>query len=343
MSSTTQGSSPGASHELVTVGRVGVDLYPAVSGVSLKDVPLFHRYLGGTATNVAVAAARYGHRTAVVTRVGAEGFGPYVRQALADFGVDTRYVTTHPVLKTPIVFCELFPPDNFPITFYREPMAPDMDLTAADFPMAEVCRADILWVTGTGFSAEPSRSTTLKLLEMRHRQGLVVLDIDYRPMFWEDPAAARRELGKAASLATAVIGNLEEVEVVTGSSDPEIACQQLLAMGASLVIVKMGPGGVFATDGDVQVQAQPVPVQVVNGLGAGDAFGGALCHGLLKGWPLDATIQFANAAGAYVAAQLACADAMPTEEAVRLLLAGDRAPSSAGHPSGQAGRDGEAE
>src|SRR5256885_9802758 len=113
-----------ARYDVVTLGRVSVDLYPEQIGVPLAQVSTFAKSLGGSPTNVAVAAARLGHRSAVITKVGDDGFGPYVRDALRGFGVDTRYVGTDAALRTPIVFCEIFPPDSFPLLFYRQPKAP---------------------------------------------------------------------------------------------------------------------------------------------------------------------------------------------------------------------------
>src|SRR6185369_3665382 len=135
---TREVTGPGDRYDVVTMGRVGVDLYPEQSGVPLADVRTFAKSLGGTATNVAVAAARYGHRTAVITKVGDDGFGPYVHAALRGFGVDDRYVGTDPTLRTPVVFCELFPPDSFPILFYRQPKAPDMNVRADELDLDAV-------------------------------------------------------------------------------------------------------------------------------------------------------------------------------------------------------------
>src|SRR5438132_7279234 len=118
----SRGSMPNL--ELITIGRVGVDLYPEQIGVPLAKVRTFAKSLGGSPTNVAVAAARLGHRAAVITKVGDDGFGVYVREVLAAFGVDTRYVRTDPTLRTPVVFCEIFPPDSFPPLFDRPPKAP---------------------------------------------------------------------------------------------------------------------------------------------------------------------------------------------------------------------------
>ena len=302
------------------MGRVSVDLYPAESGVPLAEVRSFHRFLGGGPTNVAVAAARYGRRSAVITRVGAEGFGPYVHAALRAFGVDDRYVSTHPDLLTPIVFCELYPPDDFPLIFYRRPKAPDLDIRIEDVDLGAVREAGVFWTTGTGLCEEPSRSTTLAALDARGRRGHSVHDLDWRPMFWSSAAEARQWQREALARASAAVGNREEVGLVVGDADPEEQARRLLALGVKIAFVKLGPGGTLVATADGIVRVEPVPVEVVNGLGAGDAFGGAVCHGLLHGWEPSRIARFANAAGAVVAGRLACADAMPTEEEVLELL-----------------------
>jgi 5-dehydro-2-deoxygluconokinase len=308
------------SFDLITMGRVGVDLYPEQIGRRLADVETFAKSLGGTATNVAVAAARLDARAAVVTKVGDDPFGAYVRQALAGFGVDTRYVSTHPALRTPIVFCEIFPPDDFPLLFYREPKAPDMELTAADLDLDAIRAARIFWVTGTGLSDEPSRSATLAALEARGRDGITVLDLDYRPVFWASREEARRWVREALPYVTVAVGNQDECETAVGVREPRAAAAALRDRGVELAVVKQGPRGVLAVDDAGAVEVPPVPVEVVNGLGAGDAFGGALCHGLLRGWDVGRTMRFCNAAGALVASRLACADAMPTEDEVDAML-----------------------
>jgi 5-dehydro-2-deoxygluconokinase len=308
-----------ADFEVVTVGRVGVDLYPEDIGVPLARVRSFAKSLGGSPTNVAVAAARLGRRSAVVTKVGDDGFGSYVRSALADFGVDTRYVGTHPELRTPITFCEIYPPDHFPLLFYRQPTAPDMTIELADLerPLAT---AQVFWVTCTGLSAEPSRSATLAALTVRARQRTTILDLDHRPDFWSSPAEAGRLAREALPLVTVAVGNLEEAAVVVGDREPPDAAAALLDLGADLAVIKMGHRGVLARTGDGIVEVPPVKVDVLNGIGAGDAFGGALCHALLGGRDLPSVLAYANAAGAIVASRLACADAMPTDEEIDSLL-----------------------
>jgi 5-dehydro-2-deoxygluconokinase len=309
-------------YEVLTMGRIGVDVYPLQIGVGLEDVTSFGKYLGGTATNVAVAAARHGRRSAVITRTGADPFGRFLHQALRGYDVDDRFVTDVPGLPTPVTFCEIFPPDDFPLYFYREPKAPDMEIKVDELDRQAIVDAEIFWVTGTGFSQEPSRTATLAALEYRREStGLTILDLDYRPMFWPEPSEAHTQVSAALPFVDVAIGNLEECEVAVGERDPERVADALHDAGVSLAIVKQGPAGVMGARRDERVTVPTVPVDVVNGLGAGDAFGGAVCHGLLAGWSLEQTLRFANAAGAYVAGQLACADAMPTTADLDALLA----------------------
>ncbi|GAB2977861.1 5-dehydro-2-deoxygluconokinase [Amycolatopsis acidiphila] len=308
------------SFDLVTMGRIGVDIYPLQTGVGLEDVTSFGKYLGGTATNVAVAAARYGQNSAVITKTGADPFGRFIHRALRGYGVDDRFVGTSEHLPTPVTFCEIFPPDDFPLYFYRFPQAPDLDLHPGDVDLDAVRSAKIFWVTGTGLSEEPSRSTTLAALEARGRRGITVLDLDYRPMFWKSREQAREWIGKALDHVTVAVGNLDECDTAVATREPSEAAKALRDRGISLAVVKQGPKGVLAVDDAGTVEVPPVPVEVVNGLGAGDAFGGALCHGLLAGWDVARIMRFANAAGSYVAGRLACSDAMPTEAQVLAKL-----------------------
>jgi 5-dehydro-2-deoxygluconokinase len=306
--------------DVLTMGRIGVDVYPLQIGVSLREVTSFGKYLGGSPTNVAVAAARYGRRTAVITRTGQDPFGDYLHDALRGFGVDDRYVTAVPELPTPVTFCEIFPPDDFPLYFYRWPKAPDLEIHPEELDIEAIQAAQLFWVTVTGLSQEPSRSATLRALEARDRAGITILDLDYRPMFWPSREEARIQVQRALEHVTVAVGNLDECETAVGEREPRAAVRALADRGVEVVIVKQGPKGVLAFDGTTEAEVPPVPVKVVNGLGAGDAFGGALCHGLLAGWDLERQMRFANAAGALVASRLACADAMPDATEVEALL-----------------------
>ncbi|MET8806986.1 5-dehydro-2-deoxygluconokinase [Streptomyces sp. NPDC004546] len=315
--------------DVLTMGRVGVDVYPLQTGVGLAEVTSFGKYLGGSPTNVAVAAARYGHSAAVITKTGRDPFGDFVRTALDGFGVDGRFVGVSDIAPTPVTFCEIFPPDDFPLYFYRLPKAPDLDIQAEELDLTAVREAAVFWMTGTGLSEEPSRSATLAALAHRAKSGTTVFDLDWRPMFWPrdvsgyrlGPAEARSYYTEALRHTTVAVGNLDECEVATGEREPYAAAKALVDAGVELAVVKQGPKGVLAMRRDGSVaEIPPVPVDVVNGLGAGDAFGGALCHGLLSGWDTERTVAFANAAGAIVAGRLSCSDAMPTEAEVDAKL-----------------------
>ncbi|MFB7712118.1 5-dehydro-2-deoxygluconokinase [Streptomyces sp. NPDC056105] len=318
--------SPGEPYDLITMGRIGVDLYPLQTGVPLAEVDTFGKFLGGSSSNVAVAAARLGRRTATVTRTGADPFGEYLHRQLREFGVDDRWVTPVPGLPTPVTFCEVFPPDDFPLYFYRLPKAPDLEIHTSELDLDAVRAARVFWMTGTGLSEEPSRSATLAALAHRAKAGVTVFDLDWRPALWgdtawEDPEEARPHYAEALRHATVAVGNVDEVEIATGEREPAAAARALLAAGVRLAIVKQGPKGVLAMAADGScAEVPPLPVDVLNGLGAGDAFGGALCHGLLADWELEDVMRFANAAGAIVASRLECSSAMPTRDEVEAAL-----------------------
>ena len=306
--------------DVLVLGRVGVDIYPMQSGVGLEDVETFGKFLGGSAANVAVAAARYGHTAALISRTGDDPFGTFVRRSLGELGVDRTWVLVDPELPTPVTFCELFPPDDFPLYFYRYPTAPDLRVGPGEVPPMVVAESRLFWTTLTGLSAEPSRTAHATAWAARDRRPLTVVDLDYRPMFWLTEGDASRAAQSALAASTVAIGNADECRIAVGETDPQRAGRALLDRGVELAIVKQGPRGVLAMTAEESVEIAPTPIVVVNGLGAGDAFGGAICHGLLSGWSLDRTIRFASAAGAYVAGRLECATAMPTQAAVEDLM-----------------------
>ena len=178
----------------------------------------------------------------------------------------------------------------------------------------------MFWVAGSAMAEEPARSTIPGCSSAAGRAPHTVLDLDFRPLLWTDPAEARRIIGGAIDHATIAIGNRAECEVAVGTADPDEAARRLLARGLEIAVVKLGGDGVIVAtaEGSTVVPAQPV--EVVCGLGAGDAFGGAFVHGLLCGWPPERTVAYANAAGAIVASRLLCADAMPTDDEILTTL-----------------------
>lgn len=308
--------------DVVSVGRVSVDLYATEPGVGFDGQQSFTKSVGGSPTNVAVAAARYGHSTAIVTKVGDDRFGDYVRARLRDWGVSTDFVLTQPGAQTPLALAALEPPETPQVAFYRGPAAPDTTLTAADVPAALIRDAGLLWISQGSLAAGSTADACRDFLHLRARAAHTVLDLDYRPALWPDRSTASSAAQEAIALATVVVGNREECEVAVGTADPDGAADAILEAGVSLAIVKLGADGALLATADERLRIAPIRVDVVCGLGAGDAFGGALCHGLLLGWDVERIGRFANAAGALVTTRLTCADAMPTEAELAPMLAG---------------------
>jgi 5-dehydro-2-deoxygluconokinase len=318
---TAQDPGPDRAYDLLALGRVGVDLYPLQHGVTLDEVSTFEKFLGGSAANVTVAAARHGRSSALISATADDAFGRFVHRQLLQLGVDDAHVATitgGP--PTPVTFCEVMPPDHFPIWFYRYPTAPDLMITVDSLPLQAIRDARIFWATLTGLSQEPSRAAHLAAWEERSRRVPTVLDLDYRPCFWDDPLEARRQVARGLRQVTIAIGTVEECELATGESDPDAAARALLGAGIDLAVVKQGPRGVLAVSTTERVQVDGFPVTVVNALGAGDALGGALVHGLLEGWDLERALHFANVAGAIVASRAECSAAMPTTSEVQQML-----------------------
>ena len=291
--------------EAAVLGRVGIDLYPEQLATPLAEVQTFRRFVGGFAGNVATGLARLGVSTAIVSRVGADGHGDYVRAWLAGEGVDVRFLATDPYWQTPPTFCEVWPPDHFPITFYRKPTAPDWQLAAEDFDAEEVAAVPLLYATGTGLAQSPSRESTLAAL--RDHRGTTIFDLDWRPALWDEPEAYPALAAEAAEAADIVIGNEEEVEASR-------------VAGVPVLVLKRGERGATVFDHGEETQVAGFEVEVVNGLGAGDAFAAALGHALLRELPLAEAVRRGTVAGAIVASRLACSDAMPRVDELEAAL-----------------------
>jgi 5-dehydro-2-deoxygluconokinase len=272
--------------------------------------------VGGSPTNVAIAAARLGHRAAVYTKVGGDPFGAVAVAELRDFGVRTQFVGVEERLLTPLAFAVLDPPEDPQLLFRREPPVPDLQLRGGEVDPATITGVPVLWVSAGALSQEPSSSTVEGMLRARGRRPHTILDLDYRPSFWRSREAASETIGAAVAHATVAVGNREECAVAVGSDDPHEAARRLLGRGVQLAIVKLGGDGVLAASAHGERLIDAPPIDVLCGLGAGDAFGGALCHGLLSGWPEERAVAFANAAGGIVASRLLCSQAMPHENEV---------------------------
>ncbi|CAM4120773.1 5-dehydro-2-deoxygluconokinase [Helcobacillus massiliensis] len=312
-------------YDVLTIGRSGVDIYPLQIGKGLEDVTSFGKFLGGSPTNVAVAAARHGHSAAAVTAVGKDPFGRFVRNEMRALGVSDEFVQVNDTLATPVTFCEIFPPDDFPLYFYREPAAPDLKLDQDQIDLSAVRDAKVFWISGTGLSEDPSRSVHFQALKARRDLGAgqhTVFDLDYRPMFWETIEQARTYFQLALTDCTVAVGNREECEVAVDETDPHRAADALLDLGVELAIVKQGPKGVLGKTKHESVEVPPNVIDVVNGLGAGDSFGGSLCDGLVRDLGVEEILTRSNAAGAIVSTRLECSTAMPTPEEIDTMIAG---------------------
>jgi 5-dehydro-2-deoxygluconokinase len=290
--------------EAAAVGRVGIDLYPNQLQTPLRDVRTYTRYVGGFAGNVATGLARLGVRTAIVSRVGDDGHGEFVRAFLESEGIDTRFLAVDPSWLTPPTFCEIWPPDRFPLTFYRRPSAPDWQLRREDVDDPELAAVPILFATGTGLAQSPSRETTLHLL--RGHAGTTIFDLDWRPTLWERAEEYVDLAQDAAGVADIVIGNSDEIAAAGGTD-------ALLALAPVLIVKRGARGAVLHADGEI-VEVPGIPVEVVNGLGAGDAFAAALGYAIVRDLGVREGVRLGNLAGAYVAQRVPCSEAMPTLE-----------------------------
>jgi 5-dehydro-2-deoxygluconokinase len=297
--------------EAVVVGRVGIDLYPNQLRAPLREIRTYTRFVGGFAGNVATGLARLGVRTAIVSRVGDDGHGEFVRSFLAAEGVDVRFLGVDPDWLTPPTFCEIWPPDDFPIIFYRRPTVPDWQISLDDVDLGEVSGASVLFATGTGLAQSPSRETTLALL--RAHEGTSVFDLDWRPTLWDDRLAFEPVAHEAAASADVVVGNEEEIEAAGG-------LDALLALRPAGLVVKRGADGATLYENGDRIDVPGTRVDVVNGLGAGDAFAAALGYAVVRGLGLAEGVRLGNIAGGIVASQLACSEAMPKLEELEAAL-----------------------
>src|SRR5687768_16267925 len=326
------------SFDLACMGRAAVDLYGEQIGAPLEETATFARYLGGSPANTAVGASRLGLKVAMITRVGDEQNGRFVRATLEREGVDVSQVSTDPRRLTALVFLAIRGAGDFPHVFYRDNCA-DMALAEGDLDAAFLARCRALLVSGTHLSAEGPRAACARAArEIRAAGGRVILDIDYRPVLWglarpadgaeraTPSAEAARRIGDLLPLCDLVVGTEEEFAVAGAASDVIAALRKVRAATAALLIVKLGPRGCTAFAGaipdslDGGVYMPGFPVEVFNVLGAGDAFMAGFLRGWLRGEPLEGCGRRANACGALVVSRHGCAPAMPSEAELRHFL-----------------------
>lgn len=331
----------GKRFDVVTLGRSSIDLYSNDSGAPFPEITSFGAFVGGCPTNIAVGTRRLGLRVALVTGVGDDPVGAFVLRFLRNEGVETAHVLEKKGMRTAAVLLGIEPPDKFPLVFYRE-RPPDLEITIDDVLAAPVAETHVLVVTGTGLSRDPSRSATLFAMEQARAHGAkVVLDLDFRADQWHDARAfgvtvrsalslVDIALGTEAEVKASQLGGRADVAVGAGMSSPEVAgdldraIAAILAAGPETLVLKRGAFGatIHVRDEAPEVVA-PFPVDVVNVLGAGDAFASGFLYGLVRGWTSTKAARMGNATGAIVVGRQSCANAMPTE-AEALAFVADR-------------------
>ncbi len=304
----------GRRFDVLSMGRSCIDLYAREIGVPITGVSAFNAFVGGCPTNVAVGTRRLGLRSSLLTAVGDDPVGEFVMHFLTREGVDVTCSPRKPGRRTSAALVTIQPPDTFSLTYYRDNCA-DVVLSVADVDGAPIAAARVLFLSGTGLCAEPGATATAYAAEVARAAGTtVVVDLDYRPSLWPDPqtfGAAVRGLLRGADLA---LGTRDEVQAAAGGQLDDVdAIDRLLDTGIDALVCKRGADGATLFRRDAPpVDAAPFAVEVLNVLGAGDAFASGLLYAWLNGWTLDRALRFGNATGAIVVTRHGCANDMPT-------------------------------
>ena len=324
--------------DLICMGRAAVDLYGEQIGGRLEDMQSFAKYLGGSPANTAVGASRLGLKCGMLSRVGDEHNGRFVRETLAREGVDVSKLRTDPNRLTALVFLGIKNADTFPLIFYRDHCA-DMGLCEDDVDVEHIGSARALVVSGTHLSQIGTRAACVKAMRLaREARRRVVLDIDYRPVLWGLTAPGLGEQRYVASapvsaqlqellpLCDLVVGTEEEIHIAGGSGDSLRALRRVRELTSALIVMKRGPIGCTAyaeaipASIDDGVHGPGFPVEVFNVLGAGDAFMAGLLRGWVRDEPLATALRYANACGALVVSRHGCAPAMPSAHELSTFL-----------------------
>jgi len=324
--------------DVITIGRSSVDLYGTQVGGRLEDMGSFRKYIGGSPTNIACGAARLGLKSAVITRVGDEHMGRFIREQLGREGVDVGGVVTDPERLTALVLLGIRDEEKFPLIFYRENCA-DMALSVDDIDEAYIASSRCLVVTGTHLSNSRTEAAVLKALTLARQHGLrTALDIDYRPNLWGvaghgdgesrfvESQKVTAKLQTTLHLFDLIVGTEEEFHIAGGSTNTIEALRAVRGVSGATLVCKRGAAGAVAFVGVVpdsldDGQSGPgFPIEVFNVLGAGDGF----FAGLLKGWLSDAdwptALTYANACGAFAVSRHGCTPAYPSLAELEFFL-----------------------
>ena len=307
-------------YDVLTMGRSCIDLYAHQIGVPITEVTSFDAYVGGCPTNISVGTRRLGLRSALLTALGDDQVGDFVLSFLNREGVETRYIPRKPGKRTSAVIMAIQPPDRFPLTFYREGCA-DRELTTADVDSSPIAESAIVLVTGTGLSHEPGRTATLHAAGRAAALGAqLFVDVDYRPDQWQSRAAFASSMQQLLRHASLVIGTEEEISAAADVDDVESAIGVVARAAGAPVVIKRGARGATLVRDGTRADIAPFPIEVLNVLGAGDAFASGLIAGIRRGWALERAIRMGNATGAIVVTRHGCANFMPTDAEVEAFV-----------------------
>jgi 5-dehydro-2-deoxygluconokinase len=324
--------------DLITIGRSSVDLYGAQIGGRLEDMSSFNKYIGGSPTNIAAGAARLGLKSAVITRVGDEHMGRFIREQLVREGVDIRGVQTDKERLTALVILGIRDQQQFPLIFYRENCA-DMALSEDDIDPAFIAEANCVCATGTHLSHPRTEAAVLKALRLARDSGAkTALDIDYRPNLWGvaghgdgesrfvESAKVTQKLQSTLNLFDLIVGTEEEFHIAGGSTDTLDALRAVRAVSNATLVCKRGPMGAVVFPGDIPASlddgesGEGFPIEVFNVLGAGDGFMAGLFRGWLRGEDWPTTLKYANACGAFAVSRHGCTPAYPSWEELQYFF-----------------------
>jgi len=309
-------------YDVLAIGRSSIDLYAHEVGRAIADVRSFDAYVGGCPTNVSVGTRRLGLRSALLTAVGDDQVGDFVTAFLDREQVDTQFIPRKAGHRTSAVILTIQPPDKFPLTFYRDNCA-DRALTIDDVARAPIGDSRVVFVTGTGLSHEPAREATLRAAASARTAGVpVVVDIDYRADQWDAATQFSTQVTMLLESATLAVGTEEEIAAASGSTSIADGAAALLATGIQALVLKCGERGslIFRPDA-APSHVAPFCVEVLNVLGAGDAFASGFLYGYLQGWRLERAARLGNACGALVVTRHGCANFMPTLDEVNAFVA----------------------
>src|SRR6266550_2873603 len=311
-------------YDVLAIGRSSIDLYAHEIGRPIADVHSFDAYVGGCPTNVSVGTRRLG----LLTAVGDDQVGEFVTAFLVREQVETRFIPRKAGRRTSAVILTIQPPDRFPLTFYRDNCA-DRALTIDDVARAPVGESRVVFVTGTGLSHEPARAATFAAAATARAAGVpIVVDLDYRPDQWDSAPAFAAQIQTLLRSATLAVGTEEELAAASGTADAAAAAAMVLASGIDALVLKRGPRGATVFRPRVApADVAPFTVEVLNVLGAGDAFASGLLYGYLQGWPLERAARMGNACGAIIVTRHGCANFMPTLDEVEAFVAAQGAPA----------------